>query len=86
MKNKNIEELLVYFKSGKFEIAKKKASHYIKEFPNNYFLHNISGVILAKQKNKQKGQINKDKKPCEMYRQPPINKCQAKVMKFSRST
>ena len=51
MNNKNIEELLVYFKSGKFELVKKKASLYLKEFPNNYFLHNISGITLAKQKN-----------------------------------
>ena len=50
MENINIKKILDYFKSGKFEIAKKETTLLIKKFPNNYFLYNLFGAILAGQK------------------------------------
>ncbi len=50
MGNINIKKILDYFKSGKFEIAKKETALLIKKFPNNYFLYNLFGAILAGQK------------------------------------
>ena len=50
MQNKNIEEVLNYFNSGKFAIAEKKAVKLIKQFPNNYTLYNLLGSILVAQK------------------------------------
>ena len=50
MENINIKKILDYFKSGKLEIAKKETTLLIKKFPNNYFLYNLFGAILAGQK------------------------------------
>ena len=50
MENINIKKVLNYFKSGEFEIAKKETTLLIKKFPNNYFLYNLFGAILAGQK------------------------------------
>ena len=50
MENINIKEILDYFKSGKFDIAKKETALLIKKFPNNHFLYNLFGAILAGQK------------------------------------
>ena len=50
MENINIKEILDYFKSGKFNIAKKETALLIKKFPNNHFLYNLFGAILAGQK------------------------------------
>jgi len=50
MKNINIKEILDYFKSGKFDRAKKDTAFLIGKFPNNYFLYNLFGAILAGQK------------------------------------
>ena len=50
MENINIKEILDYFKSGKFDIAKKKTALLIKKFSNNHFLYNLFGAILAGQK------------------------------------
>ena len=58
MQNKNIEEVLNYFNSGKFTIAEKKIAKLIKQFPNNYTLYNILGSILVAQKNFDKAIIN----------------------------
>ena len=50
MENINIKEILDYFKSGKFDIAKKKTALLIKKFSNNHFLYNLFGAILVGQK------------------------------------
>ena len=50
MENINIREILSYFKSGKYDIAEKNAAILIKKFPDNYFLCNLFGAILAGQK------------------------------------
>ena len=50
MENINIKKILDYFKSGKFEIAKRETTLLLKKFPNNYFLYNLFGAILAGQK------------------------------------
>ena len=54
MENINIEKVLNYFKSGKFEIAKKETALLLKKFPDNYFLYNLFGAILIGQKNQMK--------------------------------
>ena len=50
MENINIKVILDDFKSGKFDRAKKETALLIKKFPNNYFLYNLFGAILAGQK------------------------------------
>ena len=50
METINIEKVLNYFRSGKYEIAKREAALLLKKFPNNYFLYNLFGAILAGQK------------------------------------
>ena len=50
MKNKNLDEIINYYKSGKLITAEKKLSELMKKFPNNYFLYNLFGAILAGQK------------------------------------
>ena len=50
MKDKNLDEIINYYKSGKFIIAEKKLSELMKKFPNNYFLYNLFGAILTGQK------------------------------------
>ena len=50
MKDKNLDEIIKYYKSGKLIIAEKKLSELMKKFPNNYFLYNLFGAILAGQK------------------------------------
>ena len=50
MQNKYIDEIIEDFKSGNFDLAENKASLFLKKFPNNYFLHNISGAIFSSKK------------------------------------
>ena len=50
MKDKNLDEIIKYYKSGKLIIAEKKLSELMKKFPNNYYLYNLFGAILAGQK------------------------------------
>ena len=47
MKDNNIQNLINLYKSGKFSIAEKKVIKLIKKDPNNFFLLNLFGVILA---------------------------------------
>ena len=58
MQNKYFEEIVNYFKSGKFIIAEEKAIKLIEKFPNNYNLYNLLGSILIGQKNLDKAVIN----------------------------
>ena len=50
MVDENIQSLVNLFKSGELETAKEKALKEIEKKPNNFFLHNILGAILAAQK------------------------------------
>ena len=50
MKDKNLDEIINYYKSGKLITAEKKLSELMKKFPNNYFLYNLFGAILTGQK------------------------------------
>ena len=50
MKDKKLDEIINYYKSGKLIEAEKKLSELMKKFPNNYFLYNLFGAILAGQK------------------------------------
>ena len=58
MQNKNIEEVINYFKSGKFIIAEKKVAKLIEKFPHNHSLYNLLGSILVGQKNLDQAIIN----------------------------
>ena len=51
MKDKNIQELIDLFHSGKLTIVEKKVIKLIKKYPNNFILYNLFGAILADQKN-----------------------------------
>ena len=58
MKDNNIQNLINLYKSGKFSIAEKKVIKLIKKDPNNFFLLNFFGVILASQEKLDKAIIN----------------------------
>ena len=58
MKDNNIQNLINLYKSGKFSIAEKKAIKLIKKDPNNFFLLNLFGIILASQEKLDKAIIN----------------------------
>ena len=45
MENINIKEILGYFKSKKFDIAKKETALLIKKFSNNHFLLNCQLML-----------------------------------------
>ena len=51
MKDKNIQELIDLYHSGKLTIVEKKVIKLIKKYPNNFILYNPFGAILADQKN-----------------------------------
>ena len=51
MKDKNIQELIDLYHSGKLTIVEKKVIKLIKKYPNNFILYNLFGAILADQKN-----------------------------------
>ena len=47
MKDKNIQELINLYHSGKFDILEKKIGKLIKEKSDNFILYNIFGAVLA---------------------------------------
>ena len=49
MQNKDITEILEYFKLGKFNLAEKRLAKLIQKLPENYVLYNLYGIILASQ-------------------------------------
>jgi predicted O-linked N-acetylglucosamine transferase (SPINDLY family) len=58
MNDNNIQNLINLYKSGKFSIAEKKVIKLIKKDPNNFFLLNLFGIILASQEKLDKAIIN----------------------------
>ncbi len=58
MKDKNIQDLINLYNSGKLTIVKKKVLELIKKYPNNFILHNIFGAVLADQENFDEAIIN----------------------------
>ena len=58
MQNEKFEEIINYFKSGKFVTAKEKVVKLIEKFPNNYSLYSLLGSILVGQKNLDKAVIS----------------------------
>ena len=58
MKDKNIQDLINFYNSGKLTIVKKKVVELIKKYPNNFILHNIFGAVLADQENLDEAIIN----------------------------
>ena len=58
MENKEIQEIVNLFKSGKFDIAEKKVLKLLKKFPNNFNLYSILGSIFVGQKKLDKAIIN----------------------------
>jgi len=47
MKDKNIQELIDLYHSGKLDIVKKKVVKLIEKYPNSFILYNLFGVDLA---------------------------------------
>ena len=58
MNGNNIKNLINLYKSGKFSIAEKKVIKLLKKDPNNFFLLNLFGIILASQEKLDKAIIN----------------------------
>ena len=50
MVDKNIQELINLYRSGKLVVAEKKIIKEIEKNPNNFFLYNFLGIILSNQK------------------------------------
>ena len=50
MQNKNFDEVINYFKSGKFVIAEKKVAKLIEKFPNNYTLGARTPITVRSQR------------------------------------
>ena len=48
--DKNIQELIELYKSGKLVNAENKVTAEINKNPNNFFLYDFLGVILSQQK------------------------------------
>ena len=47
MKDKNIQELIDLYRSGKLDIVKKKVVKLIEKYPNSFILYNLFGAVLA---------------------------------------
>ena len=47
MKDKNIQELIDLYRSGKLDIVKKKVVQLIEKYPNSFILYNLFGAVLA---------------------------------------
>ena len=58
MKDKNIQELIDLYHSGKLAVVEKKVIKLIKKYPNSFILYNLFGAILADQKNLEEAVIN----------------------------
>ena len=58
MKDKNIQELINLYHSGKLTVVKKKVIELIKKNPKSFVLYNLFGAILSSQKNFGKAIIN----------------------------
>ena len=58
MKDKNIQELIDLYRSGKLDIVKKKVVQLIEKYPNSFILYNLFGAVLADQKNLNEAVIN----------------------------
>ena len=58
MKDKNIQELIDLYHSGKLDIVKKKVVKLIEKYPNSFILYNLFGAVLADQKNLNEAVIN----------------------------
>ena len=50
MVDKNIQELINLYRSGKLVVAEKKIIKEIEKNPNSFFLYNFLGIILSNQK------------------------------------
>jgi len=59
--DKNIQELIDLYKSGKLAIAEDKAAKEINKNPNNFFLYDFLGVILSQQQKVDEAVINHKK-------------------------
>ena len=58
MKDKNIQELIDLYRSGKLDIVKKKVVQLIEKYPNSFILYNLFGAVLTDQKNLNEAVIN----------------------------
>ena len=58
MKDKNIQELIDLYHSGKLDIVKKKVVKLIEKYPNSFILYNLFGAVLTDQKNLNEAVIN----------------------------
>ena len=58
MKDKNIQELINLYHSGKLTVVKKKVIELIKKNPKSFVLYNLFGAILSSQKNFGKAIVN----------------------------
>ena len=54
MKDKNIQELINLYHSGKLTIVEKKVIELIKKNPRSFILYNLFGAILANKKKSKK--------------------------------
>ena len=61
MEDKNIQNLINLYRSGKLATAEKKVIEQIEKNPNNFFLYDFFGVVLASQKKFDKAIINHKK-------------------------
>ena len=58
MEDKNIQELINLYRTGKLVIVEKKVTKLIKENPKNFILYNLFGAVLADQKKLDKAVLN----------------------------
>ena len=58
MKDKNIQELINLYHSGKLTVVEKKVIELIKKNPKSFVLYNLFGAILSSQKNFGKAIVN----------------------------
>ena len=58
MKDKNIQELINLYHSGKLTIVEKKVIELIKKKPKSFVLYNLFSTVLSNQKNFDKAVIN----------------------------
>ena len=58
MKDKNIQELIDLYHSGKLDIVEKKIVKLIEKYPKSFILYNLFGAVLTDQKNLNEAVIN----------------------------